>query len=83
MGWYNVRIELEQSSMFDEMVEADSCEEAESIAMASVWDDEYTSEIRANLTIDDENYDALEWCVECNNEIDCCECEEDEDESNN
>ena len=83
MGWYNVRIELEHSSMFEEMVEADSCEDAESIAMASVWDDEYTSQIRATLEIDDENYYADEWCMECDNLIDDCECEEDEDESNN
>jgi|TARA_R100001530_G_C4266495_1_gene141925 hypothetical protein len=83
MGWYNVRIGLSQSSTFEDMIEADSCEEAEKIASDSVWDDVYTSEIRAHLTIDDEDYDALEWCVECNNEIDCCECEEDEDESNN
>jgi hypothetical protein len=81
MGWYNVRIELEQSSMFNDMIEADSCEEAEKIASDSVWEDLYTSEIRATLEIDDENYYADEWCMECDNETDCCECEEDEDES--
>ena len=81
MGWYNVRIWLSQSSTFNEMIEADSCEDAEKIASDSVWDDEYTSQIRATLEIDDENYYADEWCMECDNEIYCCECEEDEDES--
>jgi len=81
MEWFNVKVKLTQESVFTVDVEAHSCEDAEQIVKDSVWDDDYTDEIRSTLEITDEEYDADEWCRECDKPIDYCECEEDEDES--
>ena len=81
MGWFNVKVKLTQESVFNVDVEADSHDEAEQVAKDSVWDDDYTDWIRSTLEITDEDYDADEWCMECDRPVDYCECEEDEDES--
>ena len=78
MGWFNVKIKLTQESVFNVDVEADSPEQ---IATDAVWDDDYADDIRSTLEITDEEYDADEWCRECDKPIDYCECEEDKDES--
>jgi hypothetical protein len=81
MGWFNVKVRLTQESVFTVEIEADSPEDAEQIATDAVWDDDYADWIRTTLEITDEEYDADEWCLECDKPIDYCECEEDEDES--
>jgi|21_taG_2_1085346.scaffolds.fasta_scaffold121771_3 hypothetical protein len=81
MEWFNVKVKLTQESVFTVNVEADSCEDAEQMVKDSVWEDEYTDWIRSTLEITDEEYDADEWCMECDRPIDYCECEGDEDES--
>lgn len=81
MAWFNVKIKLTQESVFNVDIEAPDIDEAEDIAKASVWDDDYTDWITQSLEITDEEYDADEWCVECDKPIDYCECEEDDDES--
>ena len=81
MGWFNVKVELEQTSVFEIELEADDYHEAEEMVKDGVWNDDYTKDIRATLEIVDENYEAIEMCDECNAEMDYCICEEDEDES--
>ena len=81
MGWFNVKVKLTQESVFTVDLEADSHDEAEQVAKDSVWDDDYADWIRSTLEITDEDYDADEWCMECDRPVDYCECEEDEDES--
>ncbi len=81
MAWFNVKVELEQTSVFEVELEADDYHEAEQIVQNGVWNDDYTKDIRATLEIVDENYEAIEMCDECNAEMDYCICEEDEDES--
>ena len=81
MGWFNVKVVLEQYSTFDVELEADDAMEAEQIVQDGVWMDGFTKEIRHTLEIIDENYDAVEVCADCLIELDYCECEEDEDES--
>jgi hypothetical protein len=78
MAWFNVKVELQQESVFDVELEADSVEEAEELVKTNLWNDRYTQEIRATLEITDEYYDAIEMCDECNAEIDYCICEEEE-----
>ena len=78
MEWFNVKVKLTQESVFTVNVEADSCEDAEQMVKDSVWEDEYTDWIRSTLEITDEEYDADEWCRECDKPIDYCECDEDE-----
>lgn len=81
MGWFNVKVALEQESVFEIELEADDMYEAEKLVYHGVWNDDYTRHIRAALEIVHERYDAIEMCEECNAEIDYCICEEDEDES--
>lgn len=81
MGWFNVKVELEQTSVFEIELEADDYHEAEEMVKDGVWNDDYTKDIRATLEIVDENYEAIEMCDDCNAEMDYCICEEDEDES--
>jgi len=81
MAWFNVKVRLTQESVFNTDIEADSPEDAEQIIQDSVWVDRFADEIRATLEITDEEYDADEWCMECDKPIDYCECEEDDDES--
>jgi len=81
MGWFNVKVALEQESVFEIELEADDMYEAEKLVKDGVWNDDYTRHIRAALEIVDERYDAIEMCEECNAEIDYCVCDEDEYES--
>ena len=81
MGWFNVKVELEQTSVFEIELEADDYHEAQQIVQNGVWNDDYTKDIRTTLEIVDENYEAVEMCEYCNAEMDYCICEEDEDES--
>ena len=81
MGWFNVKVELEQTSVFEIELEADDYHEAQQIVQNGVWNDDYTKDIRTTLEIVDENYEAVEMCEDCNAELDYCICEEDEDES--
>jgi len=81
MGWFNVKVELEQTSVFEIELEADDYHEAQQIVQNGVWNDDYTKDIRTTLEIIDENYDAVEVCADCLIELDYCACEEDEDES--
>lgn len=81
MGWFNVKVELEQTSVFEIELEADDYHEAEEMVKDGVWNDDYTKDIRATLEIVDERYEATEMCDDCNAEMDYCICEEDEDES--
>ena len=81
MGWFNVKVELEQTSVFWIELEANDASYAEQIVQDAVWNDEYTKDIRATLEIVDERYEAIEMCDDCNAEMDYCICEEDEDES--
>mgnify|MGYP003969455723 FL=1 len=81
MGWFNVKVELEQTSVFEIELEADDYHEAQQIVQNGVWNDDYTKDIRTTLEIVDENYEAVEMCEDCNAEMDYCICEEDEDES--
>ena len=76
MAFFSVGIILTQESIFNKEIEAANCEEAELIAKTSVWEDDYTDEIRASLEITDEGYDAEEICDDCGKLIDNCECEE-------
>tara|TARA_Y100000385_G_scaffold280778_1_gene332466 strand:+ start:504 stop:746 length:243 start_codon:yes stop_codon:yes gene_type:complete len=79
MGWFNVKVELEQTSVFEIELEADDYYEAQQIVQNGVWNDDYTKDIRTTLEIVDENYEAIEMCEDCNAEMDYCVCEEDED----
>ena len=81
MGWFNVKVELEQTSVFEIELEADDYYEAQQIVQNGVWNDDYTKNIRTTLEIVDENYEAIEMCEDCNAEMDYCVCEEDKDES--
>ena len=81
MGWFNVKVELEQTSVFEIELEADDYYEAQQIVQNGVWNDDYTKDIRTTLEIVDENYEAIEMCEDCNAEMDYCVCEEDKDES--
>ena len=81
MAWFNVKVKLVQESVFSIDLEATDASYAEQIVQDAVWNDEYTKDIRATLEITDEEYEADEWCMECDKPIDYCECEEDEDES--
>jgi len=81
MAWFNVKVRLTQESVFNTDIEADSPEDAEQIIQDSVWVDRFADEIRSTLEITDEEYDADEWCMECDKPIDYCECEGDDDES--
>ena len=76
MGWFNVKVELEQTSVFEIELEADDYYEAQQIVQNGVWNDDYTKDIRTTLEIVDENYEAIEMCEDCNAEMDYCECEE-------
>ena len=80
MTWFNVKVKLVQDSVFTVDVEADSWMDAEQIAKDSVWNDDYTDWIRSTLEITDEEYDADEWCRDCDRPVDYCKCEEDKDE---
>lgn len=80
MGWFNVKVELEQTSVFEIELEADDYYEAQQIVQNGVWNDDYTKDIRTTLEIVDENYEAIEMCEDCNAEMDYCVCEEDKDE---
>jgi hypothetical protein len=80
MGWFNVKVELEQTSVFEIELEADDYYEAQQIVQNGVWNDDYTKDIRTTLEIVDENYKAIEMCEDCNAEMDYCVCEEDKDE---
>ena len=79
MGLFRVRVGLFQHSAWDEDVQADTNEEAESKVKDGVWQDEYTKKIRTSLEIEDEVYDAEELCEDCLNLIDDCACNEEED----
>ena len=81
MVWFNVKVELEQTSVFEIELEADDYHEAEEMVKDGVWNDDYTKDIRATVEIVDENYEATEMCDDCNAEMDYSICEEDEDES--
>ena len=81
MAWFNVKVVLEQYSSFDVELEADDSMEAEQIVQDGVWMDGFTDDIRSTLEIIDESYNAVEVCKDCLIELDYCECEEDEDES--
>jgi len=76
MGWFNVKVELEQTSVFEIELEADDYYEAQQIVQNGVWNDDYTKDIRTTLEIVDENYEAIEMCEDCNAEMDYCVCEE-------
>ena len=78
METFNVRVSLQQESIFHVEIESESCEDAELVAKTSVWEDEYADDIRQSLEIIDEQYDAEEICPECKRWIDKCECKEDE-----
>ena len=69
---YEVRVVLQQGSDFNVMIEAEDEADALAAANDNVWNDKYTQEIRASLTIDDENYYAEEviethFCPICEN----------------
>ena len=76
MAWFNVKVELEQTSVFEIELEADDYHEAQQIVQNGVWNDDYTKDIRTTLEIVDENYEAIEMCEDCNAEMDYCVCEE-------
>ena len=59
MGWFNVKVELEQTSVFEIELEADDYYEAQQIVQNGVWNDDYTKDIRTTLEIVDENYEAM------------------------